>query len=67
MKNGDKISQLIEDLKLLFDNTTVRLKITVTADEVRITQDHKHPETLRKRNISMRNIQGEFITNLPNP
>ena len=64
-ENQNKFEQLLNELKQLFPDTTTSVKIVITAENTKIFQSFRYPEQLKKQNISMRNIKGDFIKDLP--
>lgn len=60
-KNQKRFEELLSEMKQLFEDTIVSVRIVITADDTTLTQNHKHPEQLKKNSTSMRNIKGEWI------
>lgn len=59
--NQKRFKELLNEMKLLFPDTTTSVRIVITADNIKLTESFRHPEQLKKSSISMRNIQGNFI------
>lgn len=56
-----RFEELLEEMKSLFTDSTTRVRITITAEQTRIASSYRYPEQLKKANINMRNIKGDFI------
>jgi hypothetical protein len=56
-----KFEQIVEEIKSIFPDTTTSLTIKITAAHTKLVQVHRYPEELKKSNIAMRNIKGDFI------
>lgn len=60
-ENQKRFEELLEEMKQLFPDTTVYVRLIITADSIKLVEQFRHPELLKKSMISMRNIKGDFI------
>lgn len=60
-ENQKRFEELLDEIKSLFPNTTTSVRIIITAEHTKLVQSFKHPCQLKKANISMRNIKGNWI------
>lgn len=57
----DKIYELRDLIKSEMPQTTTNIKIFMNCEECTIQASNRTPEQLKKQDISMRNISGEWI------
>lgn len=60
-ENQKRFEELLYEMKQLFRDTTTVVKITITADNTKVTTHMRYPDDLKKKNIAMRNVKGNWI------
>ena len=56
-----KIEELRLTLEQELEETVVSYQVTFTGTMTHKSIEHKYPDQLKRENISMRNVKGEFI------
>lgn len=56
-----KFEQLLNEMRQLFCDNTVYVKLHISAGETKMVTRYKYADQLKKGHISMRNVKGDFI------
>jgi hypothetical protein len=62
--NVQRLNELLTELKTLFPDTVTLVKLTITAEFTKIVTRSRHAEDLKKKNVTIRNVKGDWIGKL---